>query len=505
MARLKQKENASAKVEEFLEKGKRALADHEYEMAIQYFRQLVKQYPSEEDYRKLLNQAELERAKSQVNFLTRPIYTLWAILLVYLFGAHKAGIGVARVLAKSKPSSKLATQLYATCCMKAGLREEGIQAYERFLREKPFDEGILYKLSKIYYDSLDYPNAVRTLDALRKIRPEDVEISKMYDVAITQKYTSEGTDIKKLQRIDEERRKVEEKQPRLDEKKVNALIEQCKENPEDVNLRIRLGKMLMRGHQWEQAAGVFEAAMDLAPEDPRIIEDLVELYDKLSRIEEADALLERLAEITPDDQELKKKILDRKIARGMQQASDEEQQEGVATLEDESIEELRQQRLDLEIEDYRQRIKENPANPDLYLQLGKLLRQRGDLDEAITCFQQAARNPTRAFQGSKLLGETFYEKGMLEIAAEQLIKARDRASAKRDFMTSDLKEIHYLLSVIHEELGDLDQAIEFMKPIYEEDMNYKDVRERFEQFYEKRRKQAKKGASSDIAEEASGS
>ncbi len=475
----------SVRSEEFLEKGKRALAGGEYDYAVQYFRQLVKMEPAEEEYRSLLAQAELERAKSQVNLFTRPLFTLWAILLVGILRLHRAGQNVARVLAKSKPGSKLAATLYATSCMKIKRFEEAALTYEAFLREKPFDEGVLDKLSRIYYDRLDYVNAVRTLNALRKLRPDDLEIGKMYDVAVTQKYTAEGTDVKKLQRIEEERKKVEAAEPKIDEKKLSLLIEQCREKPEDVGLRIRLGRLLMKGHQWEQATGVFEAALEIEPQNTKIMEELSGLYDQVGRKAEADALLERLVLLMPGDLELKKKVLDRKIAQGQQVAA--AQAGKVEQLSPQALEALKQKRLDLEITDYRQKVEDNPGNPDLYLQLGKLYREKGMLDEAITNFQQAARNPTRAFLGSKLLGETFYEKGMLDIAVTQLVKARDRAPSRRDFMTSDLKEIHYVLSKIHAEMGKIDQAIEFLKPVYEEDINFRDVRERFERLYQKRK------------------
>ncbi|GAH61290.1 unnamed protein product, partial [marine sediment metagenome] len=179
----------NAKAEEYLDKGKRALAGGEYEYAIQYFRQLVRMNPAQEEYRKLLAHTELERAKSQVNVFTRPLFTLWAILLVYVLRMREAGLKVSRVLAKSKPGSRLAASLYATCCMGANKLEEAALTYEAFLREKPFNEGALEKLSKIYYDRLDFVNAVRALDVLRKLKPGNPEIDKMYDTAVTQKYT----------------------------------------------------------------------------------------------------------------------------------------------------------------------------------------------------------------------------------------------------------------------------------------------------------------------------
>ncbi len=167
LAVQKRNSKATGKNEEFLDKGKKALAQGEHELAISYFRQLLKWEPDSEEYRKLLSQAELEKAKSQVNFITRPLYMIWASFLIYLLRMHKAALNTARILAKSSPWSKGSVNLYAACCFKLGMIGEAIQTYEVFLREKPFDEGTLQKLSKIYYDRLDYPNAVRTLNALR--------------------------------------------------------------------------------------------------------------------------------------------------------------------------------------------------------------------------------------------------------------------------------------------------------------------------------------------------
>ena len=150
---------------------------------------------------------------------------------------------------------------------------------------------------------------------------------------------------------------------------------------------------------------------------------------------------------------------------------------------------MRQQRLDLEIEEYRQKIKDNPANPDFNLKMGELLRQKGDISEAITFFQQAARKPTRAFKASKNLGECFYEKGMYDLAIDQMIKARDKAPSRHDFLSRDLKEIYYTMSEIYEAMGDLDNAIEALRPVYEEDITYRDVQQRFEGLYQRRKEQ----------------
>lgn len=475
-------ENASRDTE-YIEKGNSALAQGEYDMAIQYFSQLVKMQPDSEEYRELLSQAELEKSKSQVNFLTRPIYTLWALLMTYVFRNPKAGFKTSRILAKSKPGSKLAAQMYISCALKTKRPSEAIQTCEMYLKEKPFDETILQTLAKIYFDRMDYVSALRSLDALRKLKPDDQEIARMYDIAITQKYTIDGVDVKKKERIEEERQKVEAREkPKLDQGKVNELIEQCKENPEDVDLRLQLGRMLLDGEQEEQALAVFEAASEIEPSNPKVIEELARAYDQTGRDKEADDLYEKLAILKPGDKDLQKLILDRKIARGETVEETE-----TTEVDSEELERLKRERLDMEIAEYRQKVKDNPGNADLQIELGQLLRKKGELEEAITFFQQAARNPTRGFIACKLAGEAFYDKGMLDIASEQLQRALEKVPTRTDFMTRDTKEIHYMLSEIHEDLGELDKAIEFLKPVYEEDLGFKDVRTRFEGLYEKKR------------------
>jgi tetratricopeptide (TPR) repeat protein len=324
----------------------------------------------------------------------------------------------------------------------------------------------------------------------------------MYDVAITQKYTSEGTDVKKFSGSKKSERKSKPA-AQVGRKESQLLIEQCKQKP-TMSACASIGENVDGRTAVGTGRAVYEAALEMAPDNARILEALVEVYDELGRTEDADSMLNLLADARPEDQELKKKILDRQIAR-VTAPEAEPSAEGVleeAKAPDPELERLKQERLEIEIADYRQKIKDNPANPDLHLQLGKMLRSKGDLDEAVRSFQTASRNPTRAFLALKLLGETFYEKGMLEIAVEQLDRAIERsASTHRDFLTHDMKEIHYTLSRIYEDLDDLDKAIEYLQPIYEEDLNFKDVQTRFEQLYQKRTAKRKQKAESENSEE----
>ena len=54
---------------------------------------------------------------------------LWAIFLVGILRMHSAGLKITRLLAKSKPGSKLAATLYASSCLRTKRVDEATLTY----------------------------------------------------------------------------------------------------------------------------------------------------------------------------------------------------------------------------------------------------------------------------------------------------------------------------------------------------------------------------------------
>jgi pentatricopeptide repeat protein len=144
------------------------------------------------------------------------------------------------------------------------------------------------------------------------------------------------------------------------------------------------------------------------------------------------------------------------------------------------LEALRQEEHDFRLKNAREIVDKYAARFDL----GQLLYEDGQYDEAIQQFQQARRNPKVRTRAILYLGRALNATGKSDMAIEQL------KSAKSDIIgMSDLKkEIIYDLAIAYAENGDDDNSIEELKEIYQDDIGYKDVSDRINAYYDKKKK-----------------
>lgn len=139
--------------------------------------------------------------------------------------------------------------------------------------------------------------------------------------------------------------------------------------------------------------------------------------------------------------------------------------------------EHQRRQLEMEIEIYRERVREYPTDARLKYQLGSRLFRRGDYDEAIPLFQEARNDPRHRDAADVAIGRCFFEKGWYPQAAGVLHKAYKH----RELLTDDLtKETLYWLGRAEEAAGNRDQAIEYFGRLIELDFNYRDVRTRMD-------------------------
>ncbi|RYD32466.1 MAG: hypothetical protein EOP87_12765 [Verrucomicrobiaceae bacterium] len=155
-------------------------------------------------------------------------------------------------------------------------------------------------------------------------------------------------------------------------------------------------------------------------------------------------------------------------------AEDPSNPELQATLESRKAERIAEQ-----VEEAKHRVDQNPTDPTLRFELGQALYHAGDYSGAIPQLQQAKRNPHIQSKVLLLLGRTFKAKGMFDMAAKQL------ADALADMVAMDntKKEVLYEKGLIHDEMGDKENALDSFKQIYEVDYGYRDVAQRVESSY----------------------
>jgi len=127
----------------------------------------------------------------------------------------------------------------------------------------------------------------------------------------------------------------------------------------------------------------------------------------------------------------------------------------------------------------KQRVDENPTDPQLRFELGTALFNAGDHSAAIPHLQQAKTNPHIRTKVLLLLGRTFKAKSMFDLALKQL----SDALADLHGMDNTKKEVLYDKGLIHDEMGDSASALDCFKQIYEVDYGYRDVATRVESSY----------------------
>ncbi len=141
--------------------------------------------------------------------------------------------------------------------------------------------------------------------------------------------------------------------------------------------------------------------------------------------------------------------------------------------------ERRSARLAEQVKEAKQRIEQNPTDPQLRFELGQALYRSGDYTGAIPHLQQATRNPHIRTKVLLMLGRTFRAKNMYDLAIKQL----SDALADLHAMDGIKKEVLYEKGQIHHEMGDRAAALDSFKQIYEVDYGYRDVAQRVESSY----------------------
>ena len=132
--------------------------------------------------------------------------------------------------------------------------------------------------------------------------------------------------------------------------------------------------------------------------------------------------------------------------------------------------------------DARKRIERNPTDLQVRFELGELFINAGRFREALPELQRARQNPNARLKAMNLLGRSYSELGMLDLAAKQL------EEAAKEILSMDAmkKEIVYNLGLVYERMGEREKSLNCMKQIYEADYGYKDVAMRVESSYEQK-------------------
>ncbi|WOO39824.1 tetratricopeptide repeat protein [Rubellicoccus peritrichatus] len=134
----------------------------------------------------------------------------------------------------------------------------------------------------------------------------------------------------------------------------------------------------------------------------------------------------------------------------------------------------------------RELVEKYPNDYATKYELGELLLEEGDYDGAIQEFQLAQRNPKVRSNALLSLGRAYLKKEFFDIAVEQLALAKKEIPLMNELK----KEAIYELALAYELMGNEEEAIGEYKIIYQNDIGYRDVSDKINNFYAKRSKKA---------------
>jgi tetratricopeptide (TPR) repeat protein len=108
---------------------------------------------------------------------------------------------------------------------------------------------------------------------------------------------------------------------------------------------------------------------------------------------------------------------------------------------------------------------------DTRYNLGIAYKEMGLVDEAISEFQLAAKDPGRLFECSSMLGICFIEKGMPKIAVNWFQKALEAPGRNPE----EYAGLRYDLASAYEAAGEVEEAVSLLTDLYAENSGFRDV------------------------------
>ncbi len=363
--------------------------------------------------------------------------------------------------------------------------DQEIEECEKFLRNAPFNVGMLMRLgdaaAKAGYSNRAIANfeqvieidkkhvdALRFLGRLYKLREEYKKAAAFYDRVL------------QLSPHD-----VEASRARKDiaaattADRMGSLGADYRKKIKDAG---KAAKLEAEGHLLRSEAEVKSAIerkledIKQQPGESRLYRDLGDLYVKIKDYDNAEATYNKAIEISPNDYYAKEKLGDLRVRRFDDKiAAASEAYRMVPTPENKAkVGSLRAERLDFSIEEWGRRVQEHPTDAELRFRYGKFLYQGGREDEAIANLQKTVHDPKMAREAHHLLGLAFRKKAMYELAVKDLLKAREGLNVMNEMN----KKVTYDLGRTYELLGQKNEAKAEYQKIAEADFSYRDIASR---------------------------
>ncbi len=436
-----------------------------YGYAISLIQGILRHAPEFLTGRQLLRRTEVTRNKATkkafFNISTAPIAVMKAQREIKK--DPKSAVQMIEKILEEEPYNRQANLVLKEAAIAAGWPEIGVFALQTLLEGHPKDVKILHELGRVFHQMGLSNEEVEVYNTLTAIDPLDAEALRLgKDASARASMTTGGW----------------------------TQAESYRDLIKDKNLAVSLeqqGRMKLTGESLDQQIAEAYTSHQADPQNVDLARRLGALNEEKDDIESAIAWYQYAADLTSGtDAGLVRRVSDLKMKSSEKSIADLEtfvagHSKDAPDYAERAreLEEARQKRSELLIEQARKRVERNPTDLQFRFELGEVLINAGQYREALPELQRARQNPNARLKAMNLLGRCYRKLEMLDLAMKQL----EEASKELASMDAMKKDIVYNLGLVYEEMGDPEKSLAAMKQIYEADYGYRDVAERVESSY----------------------
>jgi len=432
--------------------------------AISLLQQILKQEPQFLTGRQLLRRAEVTRSRSAKSSFfkisTAPIAVMKAQQQVRK--DPKRAVETLEKIFEKEPYNRQANLVLKEAALAAGWPELAVFALRTLLEKNARDVNVLRDLGRLYHDLGDSDQEVEVYNQISAIDPLDAQALRLGKDASAHASMKRGgwTQAESYRDLikDKEEAISLEQQSRLRltgealDRQIAEAYARHSAEPSNIDVMRRLGALNEQKEDFDAAIGWYRRAAGLS--------------------KGADTGLGRKVS------DLNIKLLEREIAAHEEFLSKHNADEAYAKKSEE-LKAAKAKRAEILVSYARERLARNPTDLQLRFELGENLFHAGRFREAVPELQRARQSPHARLKAMNLLGCSYSELEMLDLAMKQL----EEASKEIPSMDAMKKEIVYNLGLVYERMGEQGKSLACMKQIYEADYGYKDVAERVERSY----------------------
>ncbi len=452
-----------------------AMSQHNYSYVCDMLRNLLLITPGCVELRLMLRRAQKEAAGPNVSIIAKAIAGVKNFNALFVKGPSllKSGklaeaLDVGEQAMEADPSSKTAASFLARCALAGGLPEIAVNVYQTSLDYNPNHIPTMKKLADVYARTEDVMNELQIRQQIASLQPDNLALQNELKQVSARAAMSQGKwenagSFRDLVKDKDLARSLEQRE-RLAARDEDTLQEMIKDAEKAVEAQPtaaqhkRLAELYQQNKQYDEALEQYDKVVEVSGVlDPTINAAITNVIVK--RFNEA---IEQWQLYGKQDDE--------------KRAEAEEQ-----------IAIIKQQREDVIFERLQQRVERYPSDAVARFELGEAFFAREQYDDAIREFQYGQRNPQFKRRSIVYIGKCMMSKGMTDMAIEQFENALQQSEEGRTDKVK--KDIMYNLALIHSESGNDEEAFKYLKELYSEDVNYRDVAQRLEDYYKKNKKQ----------------